>query len=133
MSFNQYRRARARGGFSFIEVMIVVVIIGLLAGAVAIKVGDYVDKAKRNRARSDIATIVNAVESYYAENGKYPSNDEGLAVLPVKHTKDSWGRPYQYNQPGQNEPYEVICYGADGREGGDDVNSDISSTNLEQQ
>ena len=133
MCFDVIRfRCRVRSGFSFIEVMIVVVIIGLLAGAVAIKVGDYVDKAKRNRARSDIATIVNAVESYYADRGQYPTNDEGLSVLPMKHTVDPWGRSYQYNQPGRNEPYEVICYGADGREGGVDADSDISSASLEE-
>jgi general secretion pathway protein G len=116
--------------FTFIEIMVVVVIIGLLAGAVAIKVGDYVDKAKLNRAKSDIATIVNAVESYYADRGAYPSNEDGLGVLPIKGATDPWGRPYQYNQPGRNEPYEVICYGADGREGGEGPNRDISSETL---
>ena len=118
-------------GFSFIEIMVVVVIIGLLAGTVAIKVGHYIDKAKGNRARSDIATIVNAVESYYADNGRYPTNDEGLSVLPIKNTKDPWARVYQYNQPGRSEPYEVICYGADGREGGDNADTDITSADLE--
>ncbi len=127
------RYPRNAGGFSFVEVMIVVVIIGLLAGAVAIKVSDYVDKAKQNRTRSDIATIMNAVESFYADKGRYPGNDEGLAVLPLKNTKDPWGRPYQYNQPGRNEPYEVLCYGADGREGGEDANQDITSENLEKE
>ena len=127
----RYRGRGFQGGFSFIEVMIVVVIIGLLAGAVAIKVSGYVDKAKRNRARSDIATIVNAVESYYAENGRYPNNDEGLTLLPLKSTSDPWGREYQYNQPGREEPFEVICYGANGREGGDGADGDISSAQLE--
>ena len=119
-------------GFSFIEVMVVIVIIGLLAGAVAIKVSDYVDKAKFNRSKSDIATIVNAVESYYAETGRYPSNEEGLAVLPLKNRKDPWGRVYQYNRPGQTEPFDVICYGADGREGGDGADRDVTSSSLEE-
>ncbi len=125
-------RDTCRRGFSFIEVMVVVVIIGLLAGAVAIQVSDYVDKAKRNRARSDIATIVNAVESYYADEGRYPTNDEGLDVLPIKSKTDPWKRPYQYNQPGRSEPFDVISYGADGREGGDDANADITSEQLEE-
>ncbi|MBI1368404.1 MAG: prepilin-type N-terminal cleavage/methylation domain-containing protein [Planctomycetes bacterium] len=120
-----------QAGFSFIEVMVVVVIIGLLAGAVAIKVSDYIDKAKLNRAKSDIATICNAVESYYADKGAYPSNDQGLGVLPLKNLKDPWGRDYQYNTPGRDEPYEVICYGADGREGGEGANADISSESQE--
>lgn len=117
--------------FSFIEVMFVILIIGLLAGAVAMKVGGYMDKAKLNRAKSDIAVMINAIESHYAESGQYPSNDEGLGILPIKNTNDPWGRPYQYNHPGRSEPYEVICYGADGREGGDGANSDITSEMLE--
>jgi len=130
--FYNHRTDHARcRAFTFIEIMVVVVIIGLLAGAVAIKVSGYIDKAKRNRARSDIATIVNAIESYYAENGSYPSNDQGLGVLPIKHTNDPWDRSYQYNQPGRSEPYEVICYGADGREGGDEANADVTSESLE--
>ncbi|QNN23146.1 prepilin-type N-terminal cleavage/methylation domain-containing protein [Planctomycetales bacterium ZRK34] len=133
MCFNTPTRrnaARRHQAFTFIEVMVVVVIIGLLAGAVAIKVSDYVDKAKLNRAKSDIATIVNAVESYYADRGQYPSNEDGLGVLPIKSATDPWNRPYQYNNPGRNEPYEVICYGADGREGGEGPNTDITSENL---
>lgn len=131
MYYDPKRYARC-SAFSFLEIMVVVVIIGLLAGAVAINVRKYVDKAKLNRARSDIATIVNAVESHYADNGSYPSNEEGLGVLAIKKNKDPWGRPYQYNQPGRNEPYEVLCYGADGREGGEDANRDITSETLEE-
>ena len=113
--------------------MVVVVIIGLLAGAVAIKVSSYVDKARLNRAKSDIAVIVNAIESYYLDRAAYPSNEEGLAALEsVTNPTDPWGRPYLYNQPGRNEPYEVVCYGADGREGGEGPDRDISSETLEQ-
>jgi general secretion pathway protein G len=124
------RRRRTRAGFSFIEVMVVIVIIGLLAGAVAIKVGDYIDKAKINRARSDIATIVNAVESFYADRGRYPGNDQGLSVLPLKGVIDPWGRSYVYNAPGVRSPFEVLCYGADGLEGGEGASADISSDDL---
>ncbi len=124
------RRHSRSGGFSFIEVMVVVVIIGLLAGAVAIKVGDYTDKAKINRARSDIATIVSAVEAFYADRGRYPANDQGLAVLPLKGATDPWGRPYVYNAPGARGPFEVLCYGADGVEGGEGAGADISSDDL---
>jgi general secretion pathway protein G len=123
---------RGAGGFSFIEIMVVVVIIGLLAGAVAINVSSYADKAKRNRAKSDVAVIVNAIEAYYAESGRYPTNDEGLSALPLKNTNDPWGRPYQYNQPGRDGPYEVVTYGADGREGGTGADADIGSWNLQE-
>jgi general secretion pathway protein G len=112
-------RRRCRRGFSFIEIMVVVVIIGLLAGAVALKVVGYMDTAKVNRAKSDIATIVNAVEAHYLTHSRYPNNEEGLEGLPLKNRSDPWGRPYLYNSPGQKEPFEVFSFGADGREGGE--------------
>lgn len=117
--------------FSLVEIMVVVVIIGLLATAVALRVRHYVDNAKTNRARADIATIVSALESYYAEHSLYPSNDEGLNVLPLTTLKDPWGRPYQYNQPAAEHPYEVISLGADGREGGSGIDADLHSWDLE--
>ncbi|MEI7835331.1 MAG: type II secretion system protein GspG [Planctomycetota bacterium] len=128
------RRARRpdNRGFSFIEIMVVVVIIGLLAGAVVVKVGGYMETAKTNRARSDIATIVDAVEAYHLQNGRYPTNDEGLKNLPLKNRTDPWGKAYEYNCPGHNEPFEVVSFGADGREGGDGADTDILSSQLEE-
>lgn len=119
-----------RRAFSFIEVMVVVVIIGLLAGAVALKVNGYMDTAKLNRARSDLATIVDALEAYYLTNSKYPSNDEGLKNLPLKNRLDPWGKPYEYNNPGRKGAFEVVSFGADGREGGEGPNADIYSWQL---
>jgi len=121
---------RRQRGFSFIEIMVVVVIIGLLAGAVALKVVGYVDAAKVNRAKSDIATIVSAVEAYYLSHSAYPSNEDGLANLPLKNRVDPWGRSYEYNCPGRDEPFEVYSFGADGREGGDGINADLYSWQL---
>jgi len=123
-------RNHRRGGFSFIEVMVVVVIIGMLAGAVTLKVKDYMDTSKINRAKSDIATIVNAVESWYLDKSKYPDNDEGLEKLPLKNRIDPWGNPYEYNNPGQEGPFEVFSLGADGHEGGDGIDADIYSWQL---
>ena len=131
MSCKSQCKSALRRAFSLIEVMVVVVIIGVLAGAVVIKVGDYVDRAKTNRARSDIATIATAVESFYASESRYPTNEEGLSVLPLQSMSDRWGRPYQYNQPGRDGPYEVVSYGADGRSGGDGVNRDLINSELE--
>lgn len=122
---------RGRRGFSFIEVMVVVVIIGLLAGAVTMKVAGYMDTAKVNRAKSDLATIVAAVEAYYLANSRYPSNEDGLKNLPLKNRVDPWGAAYEYNSPGQKgEAFEVISFGADGREGGEGINADIYSWQL---
>jgi general secretion pathway protein G len=120
-------------GFSFIEIMVVIVIIGLLTGAVAIKVSDYVDKAKANRAKADVATIIQAVESFYLDNDRYPTNQEGLAALPLNNKNDPWNRVYGYNQPGRDgRPFEVFTYGRDGREGGSGPDTDITSLTLEQ-
>jgi general secretion pathway protein G len=127
------RRPRlASRGFSFIEIMVVVAIMGLLAGAVTLKVMGYMDTAKVNRAKSDIATIVNAVETYNLANGRFPTNDEGLQKLPLKNHTDPWGNPYEYNCPGKTEPFEVYSLGADGRPGGDGMNADIYSWQLEE-
>ncbi|QDU70608.1 type II secretion system protein GspG [Mucisphaera calidilacus] len=119
--------ARLRA-FSLIEVMVVIVIIGLLAGAVALQVSGYMDSAEINRAKSDIVTISDALDLYRLENKRYPTNEEGLDVLPLKNFKDPWGNRYEYNSPGPDgEPYEVVSYGADGREGGEGTDADIYS------
>ena len=119
-------------GFSFIEIMVVVVIMGLLASAVTVKVVGYMETAKINRAKSDIATIVDAVEAYHLQNGRYPTNEEGLKNLPLKNRTDPWGNPYEYNCPGHLEPFEVVSLGADGRPGGDGADADICSWLLEE-
>ncbi len=118
-------------GFSLVEVMVVVVIIGMLAGAVTIAVGGHLETAKTNRAKSDIATIVDAVEAFRLTKGRYPTSEEGLEPLPLKNGLDPWGRPYGYNTNGaQGEPFEVYTLGADGRDGGEDADADIYSWQL---
>ncbi|NLX57811.1 MAG: type II secretion system major pseudopilin GspG [Phycisphaerae bacterium] len=140
---NSPRRAAAARGFSLLEIMIVLVIIGLLAGAVTLYASGYLNKSKQMTARREIAAITQAVESFNAVNGRYPTNEEGLDVLAQPsekfpdpllkgEPKDPWGNRYQYNAPGSKGPFEVICYGADGREGGDAWNSDITSDALKE-
>jgi general secretion pathway protein G len=127
---NHFRRA-----FSLIEVMIVVVIIGLLAGVVTYATTSYMDKAKRQRARSDIATYSGAVDAFYLDKGRFPTNQEGLKALVPEFVKllqnDPWGRPYQFVQPGKAGKYEIISYGADGREGGNGEDRDITNSDIE--
>ncbi len=124
-----------RRAFSLIEVMIVVVIIGLLAGVVTYATTSYLDKAKRQRARSDIATYSGAVDAFYLDKGRFPTNQEGLKVLVPEFIKllqnDPWGRPYQFVQPGKSGKYDVISYGADGREGGNGADVDITNADIE--
>jgi general secretion pathway protein G len=125
---SEKHRNTLRGGFSFIELMVVVVIIGILAAAVTLSTTHFMDKAKTNRARSDLSTFKSALAAFYAENGRYPTNDEGLASLAPKFIEkvhnDPWGRAYQYNQPGRVGPYEIICLGSAGTEGGGNISSD---------
>ena len=141
-SENSRRRYRA---FSLVELMIVIAIIGLLAGVVTVNVRRYLIKAKQNIARQDIANIEQALNSFWAETSRYPTNDEGLAALtqPTEDNPepllsgsgeptDPWGRAYQYNSPGRNSPFDVICLGADGREGGSGADADITSDEVGQ-
>jgi general secretion pathway protein G len=122
--------------------MVVVVIIGLLSSLVAVQTRSYLIASKRNAARAEISTLVTAMESFYGEWSRYPTNEEGIAILTKgtssypdgfikKLPLDPWGKPYEYNSPGAKSPFEILCLGADGREGGDGANADISSEDLD--
>ena len=133
MRFNN--RFKARRGFSLIEVMIVVVIIGLMATVVTIATTGYLERAKKERAKADIITYANAVDSYFLMKGKYPETQEGLKVLVPEFVKgiqnDPWGKAYQYLRPGRTTAYDIISYGADGREGGSGGDADILASDLQ--
>ena len=125
------RSNNPRRAFTLVEVMIVVLIIGLMAGLVTYATGGYLNRAKRQRVRSDLATYSGAVDAYQLAHNVYPDNQQGLKVLVPEFIKvlqnDPWGRPYQYLCPGKTQPYEIICYGADGREGGTGADADLSN------
>lgn len=137
-NFRGRRRGRGRG-FTLIEMMVVLVLIGLLAGLVTINVRKYMTKGRAQAAQAEIATIEHALAAFYMENGRYPNNDEGIAILCkataqqpdpwlTKFPTDPWGHAYHYRTPGRDSKgYEVISYGADDREGGDGADADISS------
>ena len=115
MSYEREPTGRRRGAtaqhshraFSLVELMIVIVIIGLLAGAVTVNLGGYLIKAKQNTARDEIATFMKALDTFHGETNRYPTNEEGLAILarPSEHfpkplitggLRDPWDNPYQY-------------------------------------
>jgi general secretion pathway protein G len=142
MCFNRPRSVR-RDGFSLVELMVVIVIIGLLAGVATMSVRSYLIRGKQGVAKLEIAKIAQAIDTFYSQYDRYPTNDEGLAILAAKSKEfpdgllnktpvDPWGQTYQYNQPGRNAPYEVICYGADHREGGAGADADLSNTDVQQ-
>ena len=118
--------------------MVVLVIIGLLAGLVTINVRGSLNRAHQDAARAEIAEVSRALELFYNYHQRYPTNEEGLAILTQATERvdepllnrlptDPWGRPYQYNRPGREGPYEVFTLGADGREGGEGVDRVIGT------
>lgn len=143
MFFKADRKNRRRTrGFTLVELIAVILIIGMLATVVAFRTRSYMIVSKQNAAKLDVSRMVQAVDTFYATHDRYPNNEEGLDVLTQKDAAfaegilkaiplDPWKRAYQYNSPGVNSAYEVICLGADGREGGEGADRDISSDDLD--
>ena len=137
--------SRGMRGMTLIEILVVLVLIGVVLGVVG---GNFIgkgEKAKADAAKIEIGQIGQTLDLYKLETGKYPTTQEGLQALIAappgmtnwngpywKKTtvpKDPWGNDYRYASPGQNNvPYEISSYGADGKEGGDGANKDITST-----
>jgi general secretion pathway protein G len=126
-------KRRRENGFTLVELMVVLVIIGLLATIVIINVMPAVDRAATTKARADIATLEQAVEMYRLDNMRYPTGAEGLQALVAgryvpRLPDDPWHHPYRYAVPGQNgRPFGIASWGADGREGGSGDNADIAN------
>jgi general secretion pathway protein G len=138
---------RSQGGFTLLEIMVVVVIIGLLAAMVVPNLMGNVDTAEINRARLDVRQIASALDMYRLDNYSYPTTAQGIEALvsnPGENiapnwqkrlnsvAKDPWGREYQYRSPGRDGfQYEVFTLGRDGREGGEGIDADISSADVD--
>ena len=137
--------ARGQRGFTLIEIMVVVVIIGLLAALVGVNVIPNVDRAEVTKAQADIRSIEMALNLYRLDNFRYPSTDQGLealvsnpgeAVAPnwkaylQRLPSDPWNQPYQYVYPGQRSEFDLFTYGADGAQGGENINADIGNWDL---
>ena len=137
------KKQQRRSGFTLVELMGVIVILGLLASVITVSVRRYMITSRQNIARLEISKICQAVESFYVEKGRYPETAEGLEALlgnadnpdgflpGTRMVKDPWGNPYDYVIPGKTTHFDVLSYGGDGREGGTGVNMDISSAELD--
>ena len=118
-------------GFTILEIIVVIVIIGLLWALVATNFMGKVDQARQVDALAQIGLLGQALDLYRLEKGKYPSNEEGLkaiqSYLKKELPKDPWGNDYHYKHPGDHGDYDLVSYGADNTEGGEDNDLDIVS------
>ena len=146
--YNEKRSAKRskKEGFSFIEIMVVIIIIGLLATIVGVNLLPSVDEAKIKTSIANIRSLEASLDLYRLHNATYPSTEQGLQALRDKPEvgqvperwngpylrnqlpKDGWDRDFKYDSDGQS--YEIISFGSDGLEGGAEVNSDITSKDI---
>lgn len=135
-----------QAGFTLIEMLVVITIIGLIMGLIGPRVLNYLSESKVKAARIQLQSFGSALDLFYLDAGRYPSTSEGLGAL-VQRTpgvaawngpylkggslpNDPWNHPYLYHSPGERAPYEIISYGSDGQEGGSGIAADISTENL---
>ena len=122
-------------GFTLIEIIVVMLIIGILAVAVGPQILGRVDDAKVVKVKQDMHAIESALNLYRLDKSNYPSTDEGLAVLKGKYLprvpKDPWGKEYLYLFPGQNGEFDLFTRGADGADGGEGANKDLGNWNID--
>ncbi|HZQ93137.1 MAG TPA: type II secretion system major pseudopilin GspG [Terriglobales bacterium] len=136
------RTQKRQRGFTLIELVVVLTILAMLAALVVPRLFKNVDKSKVNAAKAQISALETALDAYRLDVGSYPTTEQGLQALRTKPSgvdkwdgpyipkevpMDPWGNPYHYKQPSDHGDYEIVCYGADGREGGDGINADVVS------
>ncbi|NVM21205.1 MAG: type II secretion system major pseudopilin GspG [Desulfobacterales bacterium] len=144
-------RPKFYSGFTLIELMVVIVILGILAGLIIPRIMGRPEEARRMKARVQIESIDTALKLYKLDNGTYPSTEQGLDALveppsvgelprawrdggymeKSKVPKDPWDNEYVYLSPGLNDDFDLISYGADGQPGGEDEYADVNNWELE--
>jgi general secretion pathway protein G len=138
-----HRPAQQNRGFTLIELMVILVVIGVLAALIVPNVLDRADDSRVTAAKTDVNNLMQALKLYRLDNQTYPSAEQGLQALVVRPSTppvpaqwrpyvdklptDPWGRPYQYLNPGLHGPVDVLSLGADGQVGGEGNNADIGS------
>jgi general secretion pathway protein G len=134
---------RGEAGFTLVEILVVITIIGLIMAIVGPRVLNYLGESKVKAARIQIESFSSALDLYYLDIGHYPASGDGLVALVQRPgnaqewngpylkggvvPNDPWGHPYVYRAPVERAPYEIVSYGADGQEGGTGTAADISS------
>jgi general secretion pathway protein G len=141
--FHARRRALTARGFTLVEILVVLVIVGVLVALIAPNVLDRAGEAKVTAARTDVNSLTQALKLYKLDNQRYPGADQGLEALVRKPTsgtvpqnwrpyldklpKDPWGQPYQYANPGLHGEIDVFSFGADGKPGGEGNDADVGN------
>src|SRR2546423_10899414 len=136
------RRRRSQSGFTLVEILVVITIIGLIMALVGPRVLNYLGESKSKAAKIQIESFSSALDLYYLDLGRYPTSNEGLAALTRGNNapgwngpylrggvvpSDPWGHAYVYRAPGERAPFEIISLGSDGQEGGSGTAADIAS------
>jgi len=137
------RRARGEGGFTLIEILVVIAIIALIMSLVGPRVLNYLGESKVKAAKIQIQSFGSALDLFNLDTGRYPTTGEGLTALVQSPgtipswngpylkggvvPNDPWGKPYVYRSPGEHGPYDIMSYGSDGQEGGTGTAADITS------